>query len=264
MLVDSHCHLDFPDFAAELDAIVARARAAGVGRMVTISTKVKKQPQLIAIAEKYSDVFCTVGTHPHHASSELDVDARTLVGLTKHPKVVGIGEAGLDYHYETGPRDDQLKSFLQHIAAARETGLPLVIHSRDCDTDMAAVLKDEVAQGPFKAVLHCFTAGAELARTAIDLGLYIGFTGILTFKSSQALRDIGKSLPADRILVETDSPYLAPVPYRGKRCEPAYVAATAEVLAETRGVSAAEIARQTTENFFRLFDKVPQTLASAA
>jgi TatD DNase family protein len=264
MLVDSHCHLDFPDFAAELDAVVARARTAGVGRMVTISTKVRKQPELVAIAEKYPDVFCTVGTHPHHASSEMDIDARTLVGLTEHPKVVAIGEAGLDYHYDTGPRDDQLKSFREHIAAARETGLPLVIHARDCDADMAAVLKAEIARGPFKAVLHCFTAGAELARTAIELGLYIGFTGILTFKSSLSLRDIAKNLPPDRILVETDSPYLAPVPYRGKRCEPAYVAETAKMLADTRGVSADEIARQTTENFFRLFDKVPQTLASAA
>ncbi|HXD44010.1 MAG TPA: TatD family hydrolase [Pseudolabrys sp.] len=264
MLVDSHCHLDFPDFAAELDAVVARARTAGIGRIVTISTRVKKQPQLLAIAEKCPDVFCTVGTHPHHASEEMDVDARTLIGLTRHPKVVAIGEAGLDYHYDTGPRDDQLKSFREHIVAARETGLPLVIHSRDCDTDMAAVLTEEVARGPFKAVLHCFTAGAALARTAIDLGLHIGFTGILTFKGSQSLRDIARSLPADRILVETDSPYLAPVPYRGKRCEPAYVVETAKVLAETRGVTPDEIARQTTENFFRLFDKVPQTLASAA
>ena len=264
MLVDSHCHLDFPDFAAELDAVVARARAAGVGRIVTISTRVKRQPQLLAIAEKYPEVFCTVGTHPHQASEEQDVDARTLTGLSKHPKVVAIGEAGLDYHYDTGPRNDQLKSFREHIAAARETGLPLVIHSRDCDADMAAVLSEEMGKGAFRAVLHCFTAGAALARTAIDLGLYIGFTGILTFKGSRALRDIAKGLPADRILVETDSPFLAPVPYRGKRCEPAYVAETAKVLAETRGVSPAEIARQTSENFFRLFAKVPQTLASAA
>ena len=264
MLVDSHCHLDFPDFAAELDAVVARARAAGVGRMVTISTKVRKQPELFAIAEKYPDVFCTVGTHPHHASSEMDIDAGTLIGLTKHPKVVAIGEAGLDYHFDTGPRDYQVRSFREHVAAARETRLPLVIHARDCDADMAAVLTEEVARGPFKAVLHCFTAGAELARTAIGLGLYIGFTGILTFKSSLSLRDIAKNLPPDRILVETDSPYLAPVPYRGKRCEPAYVAETAKVLAETRGVTPDEIARQTTENFFRLFDKVPQILASAA
>ena len=264
MLVDSHCHLDFPDLAADLDGVVGRARDAGVGRMVTISTKVKNHAQILVIAEKYADVFCSVGTHPHHASSELDIDAQVLIGMAKHPKIVAIGEAGLDYHYDTGPRDDQFKSFREHIAAARETGLPLVIHARNCDADMAAVLTEEVAKGRFKAVLHCFTAGADLARTAIDLGLYIGFTGILTFKSSQALRDIARSLPADRILVETDSPYLAPMPYRGKRCEPAYVAETAKVLAETRGVSAADIARQTTENFFRLFDKVPQALAGAA
>jgi TatD DNase family protein len=264
MLVDSHCHLDFPDFAAELDAVVERARAAGVGRVVTISTRVKRLPQLTAITEKYPEVFCTVGTHPHQASEERDVDATTLIGLSKHPKIVAIGEAGLDYHYDTGPRTDQLKSFREHIAAARETGLPLVIHSRDCDADMAAVLTEEMGKGAFRAVLHCFTAGVGLARTAIDLGLYIGFTGILTFKSSQALRDIAKDLPADRILVETDSPFLAPVPYRGKRCEPAYVAETAKVLAETRGVTSDEIARQTTANFFRLFDKVPQTVASAA
>jgi TatD DNase family protein len=264
MLVDSHCHLDFPDFAAELDAVVGRARAAGVGRVVTISTRVKRLPQLLAIAEKFPEVFCTVGTHPHQASEERDVDAKMLIGLAKHPKTVAIGEAGLDYHYDTGPRDDQMNSFREHIAAARETDLPLVIHSRDCDADMAAVLTEEMAKGAFRAVLHCFTAGAALARTAIDLGLYIGFTGILTFKSSGALRDIAKSLPADRILVETDSPFLAPVPHRGKRCEPAFVVETAKVLAETRGVSAAEIAAQTTANFFRLFDKVPQTLASAA
>jgi len=264
MLVDSHCHLDFPDFATELDAVVARARAAGVGRIVTISTRVKKLPQLVAIAEKYPEVFCTVGTHPHHASEELDIDAAALVDLARDPKVVAIGEAGLDYHYDTGPRDDQLKSFREHIAAARETGLPLIIHSRECDDDMAAVLTEEVAQGPFKAVLHCFTAGAALARTAIDLGLYIGFTGILTFKSSQALRDIAKELPADRILVETDSPYLAPLPHRGKRNEPSYVVETAKVLAAARGVTPDEIARQTTENFFRLFSKVPRATAAAA
>lgn len=264
MLVDSHCHLDFPDFAPERDAVVARARAAGIGRIVTISTRVKRQAQIVEIVEKYDDVFGTVGTHPHHADEETDVTAADLAAAARHPKIVAIGEAGLDYHYDTGPRDNQAKSFRQHIAAARETGLPLVIHSRDCDTDMAAILREEMEQGAFGAILHCFTGGRELAFTAVELGAYIGFTGILTFKSSQALRDIAKTLPADRILVETDSPFLAPVPYRGKRCEPAYVVETAKVLAETRGVSAAEIARQTTENFFRLFDKVPQTLASAA
>lgn len=262
MLVDSHCHLDFPDFAPELDAVMARARAAGVGRFVTISTRVKRHPQVLAVAERFPDVFCSVGTHPHHVDEEMDVDVETLVAIAKHPKVVAIGEAGLDYHYDTGPRDNQAKSFRVHIEAARQTGLPLVIHSRDCDADMAQILKEEA--GGFTAVLHCFTAGRELAFTAMDLGHYVGFTGILTFKNSEALREIAKALPADRILVETDSPYLAPVPYRGKKCEPAYVAETAKVLASVRGVSPADIARQTTENFYRLFNKVPQAVEIAA
>jgi TatD DNase family protein len=264
MLVDSHCHLDFPDFAPELDAVVERARAAGVGRMVTISTRVKKHDQVLAVAEKYPDVFCSVGTHPHHSHEELEVDANTLISLSKHPKVVAIGEAGLDYHYDTGPHELQAKSLRQHIAAARETGLPLVIHSRDCDDDMAQILTEEIGQGAFPAVLHCFTGGRDLAFKAIELGLSISFTGILTFKRSDDLRAIAKDLPADRILVETDSPYLAPLPYRGKRCEPAYVVETAKVLAATRGVSEEEIAAQTTENFFRLFNKVPRQLADAA
>ena len=264
MLIDSHCHLDFPDFAAELDAVVARARAAGVGRMVTISTRVKRHAQILEIAEKYPDVFCSVGTHPHNAHEELDIDAKTLIALAKHPKIVAIGEAGLDYHYDKSPRPDQASSFRQHIAAARETGLPLVIHARECDADMAAILREETARGAFKAVLHCFTGGRDLAFTAIELGHYVSFTGILTFKNSAALREIAAALPADRILVETDSPYLAPVPYRGKRCEPAYVVETAKVLAETRGVTFDEVARQTGENFFRLFNKVPQTIPAAA
>ena len=264
MLVDSHCHLDFPDFAPEREAVVVRARAAGIGRMLTISTRVKRHTQILEIIEKYPDVFGTVGTHPHHVDEELDVNAGTLTALTQHPKIVAIGEAGLDYHYDTGPSENQAKSFRQHIAAARETGLPLVIHSRDCDDDMAAILREETGKGAFTAVLHCFTGGRALAFTAVELGHYIGFTGILTFKNSAALRDIAKALPADRILVETDSPYLAPVPYRGKRCEPAYVMETAKVLAETRGVPFEDMARQTTENFFRLFNKVPQSLADAA
>jgi TatD DNase family protein len=264
MLVDSHCHLDFPEFAAERDAIVARARAAGIGRMLTISTRVKRQTEIVEIVERYPDVFGTVGTHPHHVDEEMDVTAETLIALTKHPKIVAIGEAGLDYHYDTGPRENQAKSFREHIDAARKTGLPLVIHSRECDADMAAILREEAGKGPFTAVLHCFTGGRDLAFTAVELGHYVGFTGILTFKNSADLRDIGKALPADRILVETDSPYLAPVPYRGKRCEPAYVVETAKVLADVRGVSADEIARQTTENFFRLFSKVPQRIADAA
>jgi TatD DNase family protein len=264
MLVDSHCHLDFPDFAPELDAVVERARAAGVGRMVTISTRVKKHAEVLAIAERYPDVFCSVGTHPEHSHEELDVDATALISLSKHPKIVAIGEAGLDYHYDTGPRELQAKSLRQHIAAARETGLPLVIHSRDCDDDMAAILTEETGQGAFPAVLHCFTGSRALALKAIELGLHISFTGILTFKRSEDLRAIAKDLPADRIMVETDSPFLAPQPYRGKRCEPAYVVETAKVLAAARGVSEDEIAAQTTENFFRLFSKVPRQLADAA
>ena len=264
MLVDSHCHLDFPDFAPERDAVLARARTAGLGRILTISTRVKRHAEIIEVIDEYDDVFGTVGTHPHHVDEEMDVRTADLIAAARHPKIVAIGEAGLDYHYDTGPRHNQAKSFRQHIAAAGETGLPLVIHSRDCDADMAAILREEAGKGAFTAVLHCFTGGRDLAFTAVELGHYIGFTGILTFKNSTALREIAKALPADRILVETDSPYLAPVPYRGKRCEPAYVVETAKVLADIRGVSFEQIARQTTENFFRLFSKVPQTLASAA
>jgi len=264
LLVDSHCHLDFPDLAGEVEAVVERARAAGVGRIVTISTRVKKHAQVLAIAEKFQDVFCSVGTHPHYADEEPDIDAAALVQKARHPKIVAIGEAGLDYHYDNSPRDAQLRGFRQHVAAARETGLPLIIHSRDCDADMARVLIEETGKGAFPAILHCFTGGRDLAFRAIELGLYVSFTGILTFKRSDDLRTIARSLPADRIMVETDSPYLAPLPYRGKRCEPAYVIETAKVLAETRGVSLDEVARQTTENFFRLFSKVPQKLADAA
>ena len=194
MLVDSHCHLDFPDFAPELDAVVERARAAGVGRMVTISTRVKKHAQVLAVAERFPDVFCSVGTHPHHSHEELEVDAKTLISLSKHPKIVAIGEAGLDYHYDTGPHELQAKSFRQHIAAARETGLPLVIHARDCDDDMAQILTEETGQGAFPAVLHCYTGGRALAFKAIDLGLHISFTGILTFKRSDDLRAIAADI----------------------------------------------------------------------
>lgn len=264
MLVDSHCHLDFPDFAAELDAIVARARAAGIGRMVTISTRVRKHAQVLGIAEKFPDVFCSVGTHPNHAHEEPEIDAKTLTAIAKHPKVVAIGEAGLDYFRKGSPGEAQAAGLRQHIAAARETGLPLVIHSRDCDDDMARILREESGKGAFPAVLHCFTGGRDLAFTAIDLGHYVSFTGILTFRNSEGLREIAAALPADRIMVETDAPYLAPLPHRGKRNEPAYVAETAKVLADVRGVSPDEIAQQTTDNFFRLFNKVPRQLADAA
>src|SRR5688572_16205362 len=259
VLVDSHCHLDFPDFRDELDGVVARAKAAGIGRIVTISTRVRRQADLLAIAERFPEVYCSVGTHPHHAHEELDIGTADLVERSRDPKVVAIGEAGLDYHYDKSPRDAQEQGFRAHIAAARETGLPLVIHSRDADDDMARILEEESSgKGAFPAVLHCFTGGRGLAMRAVALGHYVSFTGILTFKNSQALREIAAELPADRILVETDAPYLAPGPYRGKRNEPAYVTETAKVLAETRGVSEAEAARQTTDNFFRLFSKVPR------
>jgi TatD DNase family protein len=264
MLVDSHCHLDFPDFADALDAVLDRARAADIGRIVTISTRVARHAGLLAIADRFPDVFCSVGTHPHNAHEELDVTAADLVARARHPKVVAIGEAGLDYHYDYSPRDAQERGFRTHIAAARETGLPLVIHAREADDDVAKILEEETGKGAFPAVLHCFTGGRDLAMRAIALGLSISFTGILTFKNSADLRKIAAELPADRILVETDAPYLAPGKFRGKRNEPSYVVETARVLAETRGVAFDEIARQTTENFFRLFSKVPRSAAAAA
>jgi len=263
MLVDSHCHLDFPDFADDLDAIVARAAAAGIGRMVTISTRVKRLGELLDIAERFPDVYCSVGTHPHYADEEDGIPADELIALTKHPKVVALGEAGLDNFYQHGSSEAQERGFRAHIAAARKTGLPLVIHTRDADDDCGRVLDDEMTKGSFRAVLHCYTGGRELAMKAISLGLSISFTGILTFKKSQALRDLAAELPADRIMVETDSPYLAPGKFRGKRNEPSYVVEVAKVLAETRGVSIEEISRQTTENFFRLFSKVPSAKAMA-
>jgi len=263
MLVDSHCHLDFPDFAEDLDGIVARAEAAGVGRIVTISTRVKNLPNLLAITERFPNVYCSVGTHPGHVDEEDGIPAEQLIELTKHPKVVALGEAGLDNFYGTDFNEAQERGFRAHIAAARATGLPLVIHTRVADEQCGRILEDEMGKGAFRAVLHCYTGGRDLAMLAIDLGLSISFTGILTFKKSQELRDLAAELPADRIMVETDAPYLAPGKFRGKRCEPAYVVETAKVLAETRGLSLEEISRQTTENFFRLFSKVPAPGAAA-
>jgi TatD DNase family protein len=264
MLVDSHCHLDFPDFEGERDAIIARAREAGVGRMVTISTRVRRFDRIRAIAEAHDEVFCSVGTHPHNAAEELDVTAEELVRLAEHPKVVAIGEAGLDYFYDHSPREAQAQGFRTHVAAARETGLPLVIHARDADADVAAILEDETGKGAFPFILHCFSSGRALAETGVKLGGYVSFSGIVTFKRSEELREIAKDMPRERLLVETDAPYLAPIPYRGKRNEPAYVAHTAEVLGETIGVSAEEIARITTDNFFRLFKKMPRPADTGA
>ncbi|MGB3645289.1 MAG: TatD family hydrolase [Mesorhizobium sp.] len=258
MLVDSHCHLDFPDFSEQREAIVARALEAGIGRMVTISTRVRKFPQVLEITETFDPVYCSVGTHPHNADEELDVSVEDLVHLSNHPKVVAIGEAGLDYHYDKAPRDAQAQVFRTHIAAARQTGLPLVIHARAADDDMAAILEEETGKGAFPFILHCFSSGRGLAETGITLGGYVSFSGILTFRNSADLRAIAADVPRDRLLVETDAPYLAPVPFRGKRNEPSFVAQTAKVLAETIGVSEAEIAKLTTDNFFRLFSKMPR------
>jgi len=255
MLVDSHCHLDFPDFAAELPEVVARAKAAGVGHLVTISTRVRRFDTIRAIAERFEGVTCSVGTHPHYADEELDVTTADLVALAEHPKVVALGEAGLDYHYDKSPRAAQEQGFRTHIAAARETGLPLVIHAREADAHTAEILEEESAKGAFPFLLHCFTAGPELARRALALGGYISFSGVITFKKSEDLRAIAASVPLDRILVETDSPYLAPVPHRGHRNEPSFVAETAKVLAAARGERPEEVAEATTRNFARLFSK---------
>lgn len=258
MLIDTHCHLDFPDFEAERDDIVARAHAAGVKQMITISTRVRKFPAILAIAETYPSVFCSVGTHPHNADEELDIPISELVELSRHPRVVAIGEAGLDYYYDNAPRDAQAIGLRNHIAAARQTGLPLVIHSRSADEDMAAILTEETGKGAFPFLLHCFSSGPDLARVGVELGGYVSFSGILTFPKSEELREIARTVPPERMLVETDAPYLAPKPFRGKRNEPAYVAHTAAVLAETIGVSVDEIARITTENAFRVFSKMPR------
>jgi len=259
VLVDSHCHLDFPDFAPELPAVVARAEAAGVARMITICTRVSRFAQVLAVADAFDQVFCTVGTHPHNAGEpgEDGIPAEQIAALAAHPKVVGIGEAGLDYFYDKAPREAQARGLRTHIAAARMTGLPLVIHARNADSDMAAILEDEMGKDAFTAVLHCFSSGAELARSGFALGLYVSFSGILTFKNAEAIREVAAFAPAERILVETDAPYLAPGKFRGKRCEPAHVVETAKVLAEVRGVSLDEIARQTCANTHRLFAKLP-------
>jgi TatD DNase family protein len=262
MLVDHHCHLDFPDFAPELDAVVARAREAGVGTMVTISTRIRQFDKVLAVAERFDDVYCSVGTHPHNAHEELDIPLERIVELAHHPKVVAVGEAGLDYHYKNSTPEAQAEGFRRHIAAARETGLPLEIHTRDADEDTIAILEDEHVKGAFPAVLHCFTGGRKLAMRAVELGLYVSFSGVITFKNSEALRDVARDIPLDRLLVETDAPFLAPTPFRGKRNEPSYVVRTAAALAEAKGVSPDEMARATTENFFRHYRKAKRPTAA--
>ncbi|NBJ13409.1 TatD family hydrolase [Microvirga arsenatis] len=255
MLVDSHCHLDFPDFQSRLPEVLSAAAAAGVGRMVTISTHVARYETYRSLAEAHTSVFCTVGTHPHNAALEPDVPAERIVDLSRHPRCVAIGEAGLDYHYDKSPRDVQQRVFRTHIEAAREAGLPLVVHARNADEDMIRILSDEMGRGRFDAVLHCFSSGEKLAQVGVELGLYVSFSGILTFRNSEEIRRIAASVPHHRLLVETDAPYLAPVPHRGKTNEPAFVAHTARVLAEVIGASPEAVAELTTANFYRLFSK---------
>jgi TatD DNase family protein len=255
MLIDSHCHLDHADFNDEIDAVVDRALSAGLVAMLSISTSLAGFPRLLEIAERHPAVFCTVGVHPHDAAAEAGVQAEDLIRLAAHPKVVGIGECGLDFYYNRSPQGVQIAVFREHIRAARLTGLPLVVHTRDADGPMARILAEEQAAGGFGGVLHCFSSGEALAATAVRLGMYISFSGILTFKKSDALRAIATRLPVDRLLVETDAPYLAPVPMRGRRNEPSYVGHTLTALAACRGEPTAELENATAANFQRLFPK---------
>lgn len=255
MLVDSHCHLDYADFEADRDALISRAHASGVGMMVTISTKFSEADKIIAIASQHANIVCSVGTHPHEAGRETQVAAEHIAKKAIHPKVVGIGETGLDYFYDHSAIEKQKQSFIAHIEASRLTQLPLIVHARDADIDTAQILEDQMKQGTFPGLIHCFTAGPDLAKRALDMGFYISISGIATFKNAQNLRDVIKTVPLDRLLVETDAPYLAPMPHRGKRNEPSFVKHTAACLAELLDVSEEAFAEQTTENFFRLFTK---------
>ncbi len=258
MLVDSHCHLDFPDFADDLDAVLDRAAAAGVEYLLTICTHVSRFARVRALADAHPGIYCTVGIHPHNVDGEPAVTPDDLIALAEHPKTVGFGETGLDYFYRHSERATQQQRFRTHISAARATGLPVVIHSRDADPDMIDILRDEHRKGAFPGLIHCFSSGSDLAETAVELGLYISLSGILTFKAADDLRATVRGLPLDRLLIETDSPYLAPVPKRGKRNEPAFVAHTATALAEALGRSPHEVRAATTANFLTLFGRIPQ------
>jgi TatD DNase family protein len=257
MWVDSHCHLDFPDFADELDAVVARAQAAGVGCFLTIGTHLSRHEGVRQVAERFPNVWCTVGVHPHEAAAEPLDGSQVLEELARHPRVAGIGETGLDFYYEHSPRAEQERAFRAHIAAARATQLPLIVHARDADPDIIRVLKDEWRAGSFPGLIHCFTSGQALADFALEIGFFISVSGIATFKSAEPIRTVLASVPLDRLLVETDAPYLAPLPHRGKRNEPAFVVETGRRLADIKGVTVEELAVATTRNFFRLFTKIP-------
>ena len=262
MLVDSHCHLDYPQLSDDMDGVLVRAAAAGVGTMLTISTKLEEFPQVRAIAERFEHIYCSVGVHPHETEAEPDTVAETLIDLSRHSRVVGIGETGLDYYYEHSPLDIQQTVFREHIKAARATRLPLIVHTRNADDDTGRILDEEMREGAFPGLLHCFSATRQLAEKALDLGFYISISGIATFKNAVDLRATIAALPLDRILVETDAPYLAPIPHRGKPNEPSYVVHTAARVAEIKGLSEADLAHRTTENFFRLFTKAEPPVSS--
>ena len=255
MLVDSHCHLDFPAFADDFPAVLERARATGVRTLQTISTRLATVDTILDVASRDPDIWCSVGLHPHEAATEDDVSPDRIVALSDHPDVIGVGETGLDYYYEHSPRERQQESFRNHIEASRRTGLPLIVHARDADDDIMEVLREEYEAGPFPGLIHCFTAGPELARAALDIGFLISISGIVTFKKAENVHAAAREVPLDRLLVETDSPFLAPVPHRGKRCEPAFVARTAAAIAELRQIDPSRLAAATTDNFFRLFSK---------
>jgi len=258
MLIDSHVNLHHADFDADREAVIARAREAGVRLMVEISDKVSSFDQTLAVAVAHDDIFCTVGTHPHYSSEDADLDYKDVLALAEHPKVVGIGECGLDFHYDWSPRDIQASVFRVHCAAARESGLPLVVHTREADETMAEILTDEMGKGAFKLLMHCYTSGAQLAKTAAELGAWFSVSGIATFKAAEDVRQVIAAMPQDRIIVETDCPYLAPIPMRGRRNEPAYVAHVLAKLAEIRGWTAAEAEQRTEDAFFALFDRIPR------
>lgn len=255
MLVDSHCHLDFPDFEEDMDEVLARAGEAGITTMMTICTHVTKFEQVHAIAKAHDNIYCTVGIHPHNAETEPVISVEDLTSKAQDPKVIGFGETGLDYFYEHSPREIQQKQFRTHIEAARIMDLPVIIHTRDAEEDTLRMIEEEYAKAPFKGLIHCFSASKEFALRMVELGLYISISGIVTFKTAQEIRDAIKVVPVEHLLVETDAPYLSPIPKRGKRNEPAFTAFTAAKVAEVKGMDVEAFSKQSTENFFRLFTK---------
>ncbi len=255
MFIDSHCHLNYKGLAEDQAAVLDRARGAGVTRMLNISTRASEWDAVIGVAERESDVMASVGIHPHEADVHPDVETETLVAKARHPKVIGIGESGLDYYYDHSDRARQRDSFRAHVAAARETQLPLIVHTRDAEEDTYAILSEEMGKGAYPALIHCFTASQDFADKVLELGLYISISGIVTFKNAKALQEVARSVPADRLLIETDAPFLAPVPHRGRPCEPAFVADTARFLADLRGETVEALGAATSANFYRLFAK---------